>query len=81
MGLERGEVPNRRSFSAAELTSFKASPNVYGLSLFALRRGLNILSRKDRRVWVPPMSRMEEMVTGRVELLLIYLLLATSLSK
>ena len=61
--------PNRWSLVATPPTSAKASANVYGLSLLALRRGLNSRSRKERRVWTPPMSLMEEMVTGSVELM------------
>jgi hypothetical protein len=66
---EAGEVPNLWSLLATLPTSFNASANVYGLSLFALRRGLKSRSRNERRVWVPPISRMEEMVTGSVELM------------
>ena len=61
-------VPNFRNFVATPLTSFKASERVYGLSLFALSKGLNNRSRKGRRVFVPPISLTELIVTGRVEL-------------
>jgi len=65
-------LPKRRSLSATEPTSRKASERVYGLSRFALRRGLNSRSRKERRVCFEPMRWIEEMVTGRVELLPIW---------
>jgi hypothetical protein len=67
-----GVVPNFRSLVATPPTSFRASESVYGLSLLALSKGLNNRSRKGRRVFVAPMSRMELIVTGRVELSLIY---------
>jgi hypothetical protein len=66
---EAGEVPNLWSLLATLPISFNASANVYGLSLFALRRGLKSRSRNERRVWATPISRMEEMVTGSVELM------------
>ena len=73
-------LPNFLSLVAAKPTSCNASPKVYGLSLFALRRGLNMRSRNDRRVCSAPTSRTEDMVTGSVELLPIWFPLADALN-
>lgn len=59
--------PKRESLSAAVLTLPSASCNVYARSWFALSKGLNIRSRKLRRVCAAPITRMEDMVTGREE--------------
>jgi len=66
------DVPKRDNLFAATPTSFNASTRVYGLSLFALRRGLKTPSRNDRRVNLLPMRLMELMVVGSVELSPIY---------
>lgn len=60
--------PNLRSLSALLPASCKASCRVYGRSLFALSIGAKSRSRKLLRVFVAPMTRMDEIVTGRVEL-------------
>ena len=60
-------VPNLWSFSVLLETSRRASESVYGPSLFALKSGLSIFSKKAFRVWGALATWMDEMVHGRVE--------------
>ena len=60
--------PNLWSLSALICASLSASASVYGLSWFALSRGLNMRSRKPFRVCLAPSTLIEDIVTGSVEL-------------
>jgi len=61
-------IPNLLSLSTFAVSNFNASANVYGCSLLTLSRGVSMRLKKPFRVLLALCTVIEDIETGRVEL-------------